>query len=556
MNYSKELINSLVPDTGLSIADLEAKFPKRDLGEASKVTRFAPSPTGFMHIGGVLTGLVSERIARQSNGVFILRIEDTDDKRKQEGAEDLIVEGLSHFEINYDEGVLSSSNEKGVYGPYRQSDRKEIYATGIRDLLTRGLAYPCFCTEDDLDAKRKIQEESKVRTGYWGEWRTCRNLSEQEVFEKLKSGKEFVIRMRSKGSHNNQSEFKDILRGMIKVTENDRDEIILKRNGLPTYHFAHVMDDRFMRVTDVIRSDEWISSLPTHLELFSFMGFDIPRYAHISPIMKMDGEGKRKLSKRKDPEASVEFYMQKGFSVEAIIEYLLNIANSSFEPWRKENKDKNLKEFPFEISKMSKSGALFDMKKLEFVGKEVLARYDTDKFFELFIRWAEKYNKEVADIFNKDISYSKKIFGIERGGEKSRKDFASFDEVFHLTKYFFPDLFDQEIENLISLDIFEDKKEIAKEILLENIDKIADTSVSKDDWILQMREIASKYGFAPDTKTFKENPDNFKGQFGDFAMILRKTITLRTNTPDLFSIIETIGEEETKRRIKKQTSLI
>lgn len=556
MNYSKELIDSLVPDTGLSIADLEAKFPPRGLKEGSKVTRFAPSPTGFLHIGGILTGLVSERMAHQSNGVFILRIEDTDDKRKQEGAEDLIVEGLSHFKINYDEGVLSSGKDMGDYGPYRQSDRKEIYATGVRDLLAKGLAYPCFCTEDELDAKRKIQEESKVRTGYWGQWRTCRNLSEEEISEKIKSGKEFVIRMRSKGSHENQSEFKDMLRGMIKVTENDRDEIILKRNGLPTYHFAHVMDDRFMRVTDVIRSDEWISSLPTHLELFSFMEFDTPRYAHISPIMKMDGEGKRKLSKRKDPEASVEFYMQKGFSVEAITEYLLNIANSSFEPWRKENKDKDLKEFPFEISKMSKSGALFDMKKLEFVGKEVLARYDTDKFFGLFIEWAEKYNKEVATIFNGDTNYSKRIFSIERGGEKSRKDFACFDDVFEMTKYFFSDLFDEEVDNLGSSEIFEDKKDLVKNILTENMDQIANVDLGKDGWILEMREIASKYGFARDAKSFKENPDNFKGQFGDFAMILRKSLTLRANTPDLFLIIETIGVEETKRRIKKQISLI
>ena len=555
MNYSKELIDSLVPDTGLFVSDLEVKFPKRSLEEGSKVTRFAPSPTGFLHIGGVFTSLVSERTAHQSGGVFLLRLEDTDDKREEVGAEDLILEGLKHFGINYDEGI-TKDGEDGAYGPYKQSERREIYATCVRHLLEKGLAYPCFCTPEDLDQNRKIQETEKVRTGYYGKWATCRNLSEEIINEKIKNGEGFVIRMKSLGTHENQSEFKDEVKGKVKITENDRDEVVLKRNGLPTYHFAHVVDDHFMRTTDVIRADEWLPSLPTHIELFSHMGFTLPRYAHISPIMKLDEGNKRKLSKRKDPEASVSYYMERGFPVEAVMEYLINIGNSSFEPWKKENNEKDFTYFPFEISKMSKSGALFDMKKLEFVAKEVLARYDTDKFFELFITWAEKYNKEVADIFNKDIGYSKKIFGIERGGEKSRKDFASFDEVFHLTKYFFPDLFDQEIESLDNLGIFEDKKEIAKEILSENIDKIADTSVSKDDWMLEMREIASKYGFARDVKTFKENPDNFKGQFGDFAMILRKAITLRANTPDLFSIIETIGAEETKRRIKKVTSLI
>lgn len=555
MNYSKELIDSLVPDTGLSVADLEAKFPPRGLKEGARVTRFAPSPTGFLHIGGIFTSLVSERTAHQSDGIFFLRLEDTDDKREEAGAEDLILEGLKHFGINYDEGI-TKDGEVGSYGPYKQSERREIYATCVRHLLEKGLAYPCFCTPEDLDQNRKIQEGEKVRTGYYGKWATCRNLSEEVIKEKIEKGEGFVIRMKSLGSHENQSEFIDEVKGRVKITENDRDEVVLKRGGLPTYHFAHVVDDHFMRVTDVIRADEWLPSLPTHIELFSHMGFSLPRYAHISPIMKLDDGNKRKLSKRKDPEASVSYYMERGFPVLAVMEYLINIGNSSFEPWKKENLQKSFGEFPFEISKMSKSGALFDMKKLEFVSKEVLARYDTDKFFELFIKWAEKYNKEVADIFNKDISYSKKIFGIEREGEKSRKDFTSFDEVFPLTKYFFPDLFDQEIESSTVLDIFEDKKDLAKEILSENIDKIADISISKDDWILEMREVASKYGFARDAKTFKENPDNFKGQFGDFAMILRKAITLRTNTPDLFSIIETIGQEETKRRIKKVVSLI
>lgn len=555
MNYSKELINSLVPDTGLSIADLEAKFPPRDLKDGSKVTRFAPSPTGFLHIGGIFTSLVSERTAHQSGGVFFLRLEDTDEKREEAGAEDLVLEGLKHFGIKYDEGI-TRGGEIGSYGPYKQSERREIYATCVRHLLEKGLAYPCFCTSEELEASRKIQETEKVRTGYYGKWATCRNLSEETINEKIKNGEGFVIRMRSLGSHENQSEFTDEVKGRVKITENDRDEVVLKRGGLPTYHFAHVVDDHFMRTTDVIRADEWLPSLPTHIELFSHMGFSLPRYAHISPIMKLDEGNKRKLSKRKDPEASVSYYMERGFPVEAVMEYLINIGNSSFEPWKKENSQKSFEEFPFEISKMSKSGALFDMKKLEFVGKEVLARYDTDKFFGLFIEWAEKYNKEVASVFNKDINYSKKIFSIERGGEKSRKDFACFDEVFEMTKYFFSDLFDEEVNSVDISEIFEDKKDLAKTILSENLDQIANISFGKDGWILEMREIASKYGFARDAKSFKENPDNFKGQFGDFAMILRKSLTLRANTPDLFSIIETIGEEETKRRIKKQTSLI
>ena len=519
------------------------------------MTRFAPSPTGFLHIGGIFTSLVSERTAHQSGGVFFLRLEDTDEKREEAGAEDLVLEGLKHFGIKYDEGI-TRGGEIGSYGPYKQSERREIYATCVRHLLEKGLAYPCFCTSEELEASRKIQETEKVRTGYYGKWATCRNLSEETINEKIKNGEGFVIRMRSLGSHENQSEFTDEVKGRVKITENDRDEVVLKRGGLPTYHFAHVVDDHFMRTTDVIRADEWLPSLPTHIELFSHMGFSLPRYAHISPIMKLDEGNKRKLSKRKDPEASVSYYMERGFPVEAVMEYLINIGNSSFEPWKKENSQKSFEEFPFEISKMSKSGALFDMKKLEFVGKEVLARYDTDKFFGLFIEWAEKYNKEVASVFNKDINYSKKIFSIERGGEKSRKDFACFDEVFEMTKYFFSDLFDEEVNSVDISEIFEDKKDLAKTILSENLDQIANISFGKDGWILEMREIASKYGFARDAKSFKENPDNFKGQFGDFAMILRKSLTLRANTPDLFSIIETIGEEETKRRIKKQTSLI
>lgn len=555
MNYSKELIDSLVPDTGFSVADLEAKFPPRDLKDGSKVTRFAPSPTGFLHIGGIFTSLVSERTAHQSGGVFFLRLEDTDEKREEAGAEDLVLEGLKHFGIKYDEGI-TRGGEIGSYGPYKQSERREIYATCVRHLLEKGLAYPCFCTSEELEASRKIQETEKVRTGYYGKWATCRNLSEETINEKIKNGEGFVIRMRSLGSHENQSEFADEVKGRVKITENDRDEVVLKRGGLPTYHFAHVVDDHFMRTTDVIRADEWLPSLPTHIELFSHMGFSLPRYAHISPIMKLDEGNKRKLSKRKDPEASVSYYMERGFPVEAVMEYLINIGNSSFEPWKKENSQKSFEEFPFEISKMSKSGALFDMKKLDFVGKEVLARYDTDKFFELFIEWAKKYNKEVASVFNKDINYSKKIFSIERGGEKSRKDFASFDDVFTMTKYFFSDLFDEEVNSVDTSEIFEDKKDLAKTIITENMDQIANVDLGKDGWILEMREIASKYGFARDAKSFKENPDNFKGQFGDFAMILRKSLTLRANTPDLFLIIETIGAEEAKRRMQKLISFI
>lgn len=438
MDYTK-LAELLFKDIDKTPEDYEREYPCRNLSDGAKVTRFAPSPTGFLHIGGLFAAFIGERTARKTGGVFYLRIEDTDKKREIENGVSGIVKGLSDFGITIDEGMLTETESIGKYGPYTQSHRKEIYQAYCKDLVKKGLAYPCFCTAEELDAIRKTQEENKQNPGYYGKFAKCRNLTYEQIEEKIKSGMPYVLRLKSTGDEAKRIKFDDAIKGEIEMPENVQDIVLLKTDGIPTYHFAHAIDDHLMRTTDVIRGDEWISSVPIHLQLFEVLGFDAPRYAHISPIMKEDSEtgGKRKLSKRKDPEAAVSYYHEVGYPKEAVLEYLLTIANSNFEEWRAQNPDAKIDDFDFKLSNMSKAGALFDLMKLNDISKNYICTLTKEEVFKRTLEWAGSYDTEFKKLLEDNKDYAIKIFGIERGNEKPRKDIAKWQDTVYYTKYFF-----------------------------------------------------------------------------------------------------------------------
>ncbi len=528
----------------------ETKYPKRNLGDGARVTRFAPSPTGFLHIGGLFAAFVGERTAKKSGGAFYLRIEDTDKKREVENGVAGIVKGLADFGITIDEGMIGETESIGNYGPYMQSKRKEIYQTYCKDLVKRGLAYPCFCTEEELDGIRKAQEQKKQNPGYYGEFAKCRNLSYEEIEENIKSGKPYVVRLKSPGDENRRIKFDDAIKGEIEMPENVQDIVLLKTDGIPTYHFAHAVDDHLMRTTDVIRGDEWISSAPIHLQLFEVLGFDAPRYAHISPIMKEDTEtgGKRKLSKRKDPEAAVSYYHEAGYPKEAVLEYLLTIANSNFEEWRAENPDAKREDFDFKLSNMSKAGALFDLMKLNDISKNYICTLSKEEVFERTLSWASAYNKDFAELLNGNKDYALNIFGIERGNEKPRKDIAKWEDTVEYTKYFFqkPEQFEWQ-ENLSKEDMIE---------ILTEYKNVYDASETQEEWFPKVREMAERLGYAKAPKIYKKNPEDFKGHVGDVASVIRVALTGRRNTPDLYEIIQVLGYDEFTERMERAISLL
>ena len=405
MDY-KDLANLIFPDAK-EISYYEEKYPERDLPEGAIVTRYAPSPTGFMHIGGLYQALIAIKVAKQTNGVFFLRVEDTDQKREVENGVTGIVNSLKDFDMAPDEGMISDTEEIGNYGPYKQSLRKEIYQAYAKYLIAQGKAYPCFCTQEELDEIRQKQESAKIRPGYYGVWAKCRNLTVEESAEKIKNGEPYIIRFKSPGREDRKIKHKDVIKGNVDFPENDQDVVIIKSDGLPTYHFAHAVDDHLMHTTHVIRSDEWLSSVPLHLQLFQELGFKAPKYAHISPIMKNDNGNKRKLSKRKDPEAAVSYYEELGIPSLAVKEYLLNIANSTFENWRRQNKDASIEEFDFKLNKMSVSGALFDMVKLQDVSKIVISKMTAEEVYEKALDWANRHDKELSKMLE-DKEYSLK----------------------------------------------------------------------------------------------------------------------------------------------------
>lgn len=524
-------------------ADYEVMYPKRDLPEGAKVTRFAPSPTGFLHIGGLFAAFVSERAARKTGGVFFLRIEDTDKKREVENGVTGIVQGLRNFGVGIDEGMMTETESIGSYGPYTQSMRKDIYQAYAKSLVERGLAYPCFCTAEELDDIRKAQEEQKLNPGYYGRFAKCRDLSFDEIEERINKGVPYVLRLKSPGREEKRISFSDSIKGEIEMPENVQDIVLLKTDGIPTYHFAHAIDDHLMRTTDVIRGDEWISSAPIHLQLFDVLGFDAPNYAHISPIMKEDEEtgGKRKLSKRKDPEAAVTYYHEVGYPKGAVLEYLLTIANSNYEEWRMENPDSDSSEFEFKLSNMSKAGALFDLLKLNDISKNYICTLTKEEVFENTLSWAKEYAPEFAEKLSENTEYSLSIFGIERGGEKPRKDIAKWQDTIGYSEYFFKRPTEYEwAENLENSDIIE---------ILESYKGVYSPDETDDEWFPKVREMAESLGYAKAPKAYKKDPDAFKGHVGDVASAIRVAVTGRRNTPDLYQIIQVLGYDEFTDRI-------
>ena len=544
MDY-KDLANLIFPDVK-EISYYEEKYPERNLPEGAIVTRFAPSPTGFVHIGGLYQALVARTVAEQTGGVFFLRVEDTDQKREVENGVTGIVNSLKDFDMAPDEGIISDTEEIGNYGPYKQSLRKEIYQAYAKYMLEQGKAYPCFCTTEDGEEMRKKQETAKVRPGYYGVWAKCRNLSVEEMAEKIKAGEPYIIRFKSPGREDRKIKHKDVIKGNVDFPEND--QVIIKADGLPTYHFAHAVDDHLMHTTHVIRSDEWLSSVPLHLQLFHELGFKAPKYAHISPIMKNDNGGKRKLSKRKDPEAAVSYYKEQGVPTDAVKEYLLNIANSTFENWRRANPDKKMEEFDFQLNKMSVSGALFDMVKLLDIGKTVISKMTAEDVYEKALEWAKEYDSELADLL-KDKEYALKIFGIERGNKKPRKDIAKWSDVKENIEYMYDSEFYAKEQSYPYQQAISDKEDISK-ILDLYIEKYYDENDDKQTWFDKIKEVAGEMGYAKEVKEFKANPGMYKAHVGDVSTVLRVALTSRTNTPDMYEIMQVFGKARIAKRFE------
>ena len=541
-----DLAELIFPDAK-DISYYEEKYPVRNLKEGAMVTRFAPSPTGFIHIGGLFGSIIDRKLAQQSEGVFILRIEDTDQKREIENGVSQIVNGLKDFGIIPDEGVISENEEKGNYGPYKQSERKEIYQAYAKSLIKQGLAYPCFCTPEELEEIRAKQEAAKIRPGYYGVWAKYRNLPLDEAIAKIKNGDKYIIRFKSQGREDRKIKHKDSIKGNIEFPENDQDIVIIKADGLPTYHFAHAVDDHLMRVTHVIRGDEWVSSIPLHLELFRALGFKPPKYAHTATIMKDENGSKRKISKRKDPEAAVSYYHEQGIPADAVVEYLLNIANSSFEPWRRANPNKDISEFKLELNKMSVSGAVFDMVKLLDVSKNVISKYTAERIYEETLNWANKYDKEFAKLLENNKDYSIKVLNIERGKAKPRKDIAKWSDVKESIKYMYEEEFNK--MNEYEFQKIDNKEEI-KDILSSYIDNYFDISDDKDTWFNKIKDLSESKGYAREVKEYKANPEEYKGHVGDVSTVIRVALTTKHNTPDLYEIMQVLGKETVEKRIE------
>ncbi len=546
MNY-KDLADLIFPDAK-DISYYEEKYPERNLKEGAIVTRFAPSPTGFVHIGGLYQSVIAKKLANQTEGVFFLRIEDTDQKREVENGIKDIVTSLKDFGLEPNEGMISETEGKGNYGPYKQSERKEIYQAYAKYLIEQGKAYPCFCTPEEGEEIRAKQEAAKIRPGYYGVWAKCRNVTVEEAIERIKNGEKYIVRFKSPGREDRKIKHHDAIKGNVDFPENDQDIVIIKADGLPTYHFAHAVDDHLMRTTLVIRGDEWLSSVPLHLQLFHELGFKAPKYAHIAPIMKNDNGNKRKLSKRKDAEAAVSYYEEEGIPEEAVKEYLLNIANSNFENWRRANKDKSIDEFELQLNKMSVSGALFDMVKLLDIGKTVISRYTAEKVYDEAKKWAERHDEELNKMLE-DKEYALRVFGIERGNKKPRKDIAKWSDVKENIEYMYDDVFYSKKRDY-PYQVINDKEKI-KKILDLYIKKYYDDNDDKDTWFEKIKELAGEMGYAKEVKEFKANPDKYEAHVGDVSTVLRVALTSRTNTPDMYEIMKILGKDRIKERFEK-----
>ncbi len=545
MSDYKKLAELLFPDCSKTPEEYEAFYPPRALGEGARVTRFAPSPTGFLHIGGLFASLAAERAAHLSGGVFFLRIEDTDKKREVEDGVTGIIKGLESFHISFDEGMTGPVADRGAYAPYLQSRRAAIYASCAKRLVELGLAYPCFCGEAELQAIRAEQEAKKELPGYYGAYAKCRDLPFEAVEARVRAGESYVIRLRSPGRADRRVSFKDGVKGKIEMPENTMDIVLLKSDGIPTYHFAHAVDDHFMRTTDVIRGDEWVSSVPVHLQLFEVLGYKPPRYAHISPIMKEDGGAKRKISKRKDPEAAVSYFVDEGYPAESVLEYLLTLLNSNYEDWRRANPALPYTDFPFSLSKMSSSGALFDMAKLMDLSRNVIARMTAQEVYDGVTAWAQIYDAELFTLLSRDRAYAEGIFAIDRGGAKPRRDIAKWSDVRQWLSFFYDELWNGEYDELGNM-----TREDARKII-EAYCAVYDVSDDKDTWFNKIKDLCEPLGFAREVKTYKKNPDAYKGHVGDVSGVLRLALTGRRQTPDLCSIMALFGRERCQARFAR-----
>ncbi len=534
----------LFSDVNKTPEDYEAAYPDRGLAEGARVTRFAPSPTGFLHFGSLFAAFIAAKTAGE-DGVFYLRIEDTDKKREVEDGVIGMVNGLKDFGITPDEGAINATDEKGEYGPYTQSRRNHIYHAYVKSLVERGLAYPCFMTEDEIADVRHEQEEKKELPGIYGKYAKYRDITADEAKKRIENGDEYVVRLKSPGKPEGRISFKDEVKGKVEMPENILDIVLLKKDGTPTYHFAHAVDDHLMHTTHVTRGDEWLSSVPIHLQLFYVLGFKAPKYAHIAPIMKEDAEtlGKRKLSKRKDPEAAVSFYAEAGYPAGAVNEYLMTIANSNYEDWRRANKTEPIEKFDFKLSKMSKAGALFDMVKLHDISKTYISTMTTDEVFSAVSEWSRVYDSELYSLIMRDTDYAKAIFSIERGNKKPRKDIGKWSEVKDYISYFYDEVWNGEYgwaENV--------SKDDAKAILTR-YKEVYNHNAPSEEWFPQVQAISEELGFAKSPKDYKADPDAFKGHAGDVAGVIRVGVTGRLNTPDLYTIMQTLGEDKVTERL-------
>ena len=541
MDYN-QLAQILFPHITETPESLEEKFPLRELPEGAVVTRMAPSPTGFVHLGNLVQGLTAERMAHQSNGILFLRVEDTDAKREVQGAVEVLINTLKHYGIQFDEGA-TMDGDNGLYGPYRQRQRAAIYHVYAKKLVSEGMAYPCFCTEEELSAMREKQEANKETTGYYGKYAMWRDRSLEEIQAQLDAGNLWVLRFRSTGSIENQFKFDDLVKGKLTITENDVDHVLLKSDGIPTYHFAHAVDDHLMRTTHVVRGDEWLPTLPFHIQLFKALGFKLPKYVHIGPLMKMDGTSKRKLSKRKDPELALTYYKAEGFPVEAVYEYIMTLLNSNYEDWRRANPNAPAADFKFSPKKLNPAGNLFDYKKLVDVSKNEIAKMDATKAYALLVEWAQEFDTPFAEKLTADPDYATHILAIGRGGKKPRKDLATWQEAKPYMGFFY--------DEYLEKPVFDEKftGSIIRDVLNRFLDKF-DISDDSAIWFEKVKTITEEIGFTTDMKAYKADPTAFAGTVADVSTFIRLAVTGKTNSPDLYTVMQILGYERTVARIR------
>ena len=541
MDY-QALAALLFPDVTETPESLEEKYPPRQLPEGAVVTRMAPSPTGFVHLGNLVQGLTAERMAHQSGGVLFLRVEDTDAKREVPGAVEVLINTLKHYGIHFDEGA-TMDGDNGAYGPYRQRQRADIYHVYAKKLVSEGMAYPCFCTEEQLAAMREQQEANKETTGYYGKYAMWRDRSLEDIQAQLDAGMPWVLRFRSTGSIENQFKFDDLVKGKLTITENDIDHVLLKSDGIPTYHFAHAVDDHLMRTTHVVRGDEWLPTLPFHIQLFKALGFKLPKYVHIGPLMKMDGTSKRKLSKRKDPELALTYYKAEGFPVEAVYEYIMTLLNSNFEDWRRANPDAPADTFKFSPKKLNPAGSLFDYAKLTDVSKNVISRMDAEKVYTLLNEWAQEFDPDFGAKLTADPEYAKKILAIGRGGKKPRKDLAVWKDAKPYMGFFYDEYLQQP----------EFDARFDKTVIVDVLNRFLNSYNPADDsgtWFDKVKGITTDIGFTTDMKAYKANPDAFAGTVTDVSTMIRLAVTGQVNSPNLYTVMQILGQERTLQRIR------